>query len=107
MTSLADRLRAALANPASEPPLAGDDLKPSGNAKTPAAVLIAVTDRADPGVLLTVRRENLRTHAGQVAFPGGRLDPGENAVGAALREAQFSSIPPPSILSALSNHIEP
>jgi 8-oxo-dGTP pyrophosphatase MutT (NUDIX family) len=38
-------------------------------------------------VILTVRREHLRTHAGQIAFPGGRLDAGENAVHAALREA--------------------
>ena len=54
---------------------------------TPAAVLIAITEAAAPGVVLTVRREHLRTHAGQIAFPGGRLDPGEDAVGAALREA--------------------
>lgn len=57
-------------------------------AVTAAAVLIAITDRAEPGVLLTVRHERLRTHAGQIAFPGGRLDPGENAAGGALREAQ-------------------
>jgi 8-oxo-dGTP pyrophosphatase MutT (NUDIX family) len=38
-------------------------------------------------VILTVRREHLRTHAGQIAFPGGRLDPGEDASAAALREA--------------------
>jgi 8-oxo-dGTP pyrophosphatase MutT (NUDIX family) len=38
-------------------------------------------------MILTVRRENMRTHAGQVAFPGGRIDPGEDTVGAALREA--------------------
>jgi 8-oxo-dGTP pyrophosphatase MutT (NUDIX family) len=50
-------------------------------------VLIAVTDRPEPGVILTVRREHLRTHAGQVAFPGGRVDPGEDPVEAALREA--------------------
>jgi 8-oxo-dGTP pyrophosphatase MutT (NUDIX family) len=42
----------------------------------------------DPRVLLTVRRENMRTHAGQIAFPGGRLDPGEDAVAGAIREAQ-------------------
>jgi 8-oxo-dGTP pyrophosphatase MutT (NUDIX family) len=53
----------------------------------PAAVLIAVTDRTDPGVILTVRREDMRTHAGQVAFPGGRIDPGEDAARAAVREA--------------------
>ena len=50
-------------------------------------MLIAITNRAEPGVILTVRREHLRTHAGQVAFPGGRIDAGEDAVAAALREA--------------------
>lgn len=54
----------------------------------PAAVLIAVTDRPEPGVLLTHRPESMRAHAGQVAFPGGKLDPGEDAVAAALREAR-------------------
>lgn len=54
----------------------------------PAAVLIAVTDRAEPGVILTRRTETLRRHAGQVAFPGGRIDPGESAIEAALREAE-------------------
>lgn len=53
----------------------------------PAAVLIAVTDRPRPGVLLTHRPSGMRQHAGQVAFPGGKLDPGEDAVAAALREA--------------------
>jgi 8-oxo-dGTP pyrophosphatase MutT (NUDIX family) len=53
----------------------------------PAAVLIAVTDRDEPGVILTHRPESMRAHAGQVAFPGGKLDPGEDAVMAALREA--------------------
>ena len=50
-------------------------------------MLIAVTDRPQPGVILTVRREHLRTHAGQIAFPGGRVDEGEEPVAAALREA--------------------
>jgi 8-oxo-dGTP pyrophosphatase MutT (NUDIX family) len=54
-----------------------------------AAVLIAVTDRAEPGVLLTQRTEHLRHHPGQIAFPGGRVDPTDaDAVAAALREAQ-------------------
>ena len=51
-----------------------------------AAVLIAVTDRPDPGVILTQRPRTMRDHPGQVAFPGGKIDPGEDAVAAALRE---------------------
>jgi 8-oxo-dGTP pyrophosphatase MutT (NUDIX family) len=53
----------------------------------PAAVLIAVTDRPEPGVLLTHRPQTMRAHPGQVAFPGGKIEPGEDAVAAALREA--------------------
>ena len=85
--TLADRLRAALEAPGAEPPLAGDLPELRAKAETAAAVLVAITDRPDPGLILTVRREHLRTHAGQVAFPGGRIDPGETAVAAALREA--------------------
>ena len=85
--SLADRLRNALARPAIQGPLVGDLPELRAAADVQAAVLIAITDRAEPGVILTVRREHLRTHAGQVAFPGGRLDPGEDAIAAALREA--------------------
>ena len=86
--TLADRLRTALAIPAVEPPLEGDLPELRLSADIEAAVLIAITERREPGVILTVRREHLRTHAGQVAFPGGRLDPGEDAIGAALREAE-------------------
>ena len=52
-----------------------------------AAVLIAVTERDDPGVILTQRPADMRSHPGQVAFPGGKIDPGEDAIAAALREA--------------------
>ncbi|WGM30399.1 CoA pyrophosphatase [Brevundimonas sp. NIBR11] len=55
----------------------------------PAAVLIPII--ANPNgacVLLTRRADSLAHHTGQVAFPGGRLDPGETAVEAALREAR-------------------
>ncbi len=56
---------------------------------TPAAVLIAVTDVAhDPQVILTQRPRAMRDHPGQVAFPGGKIDQGEDAITAALREAE-------------------
>ncbi|MES3090041.1 CoA pyrophosphatase [Sphingomonas aerolata] len=91
--TLADRLRSALSRGV-EPGmilLTGDrddiDLPP-GDTLLPAAVLIAVTDRAEPGVILTQRTETMRKHAGQIAFPGGRIDPGEDIVTAALREAE-------------------
>lgn len=85
--NLAARLRAALEREPSQPLLEGDLIEERMPAATPAAVLIPITDRPEPGVILTVRREHLRTHAGQIAFPGGRTDPGEDAVTGALREA--------------------
>jgi len=55
----------------------------------PAAVLIALVEH-EPGVtvLLTRRADTLRSHQGQVAFPGGRCEPGETPWRTALREAQ-------------------
>lgn len=58
------------------------------NGHREAAVLIPITDRNEPGVILTQRPEWLRSHAGQVAFPGGKVDDNDqDAVAAALREA--------------------
>jgi len=84
---LADRLRTALRAGGDADLLVGDLPEERAKASVDAAVLVAITDRAEPGVILTVRREHMRTHAGQIAFPGGRLDKGEDAVAAALREA--------------------
>jgi 8-oxo-dGTP pyrophosphatase MutT (NUDIX family) len=54
-----------------------------------AAVLIAITAREKPGVILTQRPETMRQHAGQVAFPGGRVDLDDaDLIAAALREAE-------------------
>jgi 8-oxo-dGTP pyrophosphatase MutT (NUDIX family) len=56
-------------------------------ATRPAAVLVPVIDRAEPQVLLTVRTE-LPSHPGQIAFPGGKIDPQDRSPAeAALREA--------------------
>jgi 8-oxo-dGTP pyrophosphatase MutT (NUDIX family) len=70
------------------------DLEPSlweragVQATRPAAVLIPVIDRPEPTVLLTQRTE-LPSHPGQIAFPGGKIDPHDvTPADAAMREAQ-------------------
>jgi 8-oxo-dGTP pyrophosphatase MutT (NUDIX family) len=92
--SLADRLRDALHASAGLPvgALAGDLREEAGiddGLITPAAVLVPIVDRPDPGVILTLRTDTVRRHAGQIAFPGGRIDPDDDGpVDAALREAE-------------------
>ncbi len=86
----------ALTDPAAQGVRRGDlDLDPvmwerAGVAATkPAAVLIPIIDRDQPTVLLTLRTAELASHAGQVAFPGGKIDPSdESPVAAAMREAK-------------------
>lgn len=54
----------------------------------PAAVLIGIVERDEPMVLLTQRTVHLPQHAGQIAFPGGKIDAGDaSPLAAALREA--------------------
>ena len=86
----------ALTDPTAQGIRRGDlDLDPAlweraGVAATkPAAVLVPIVDRTAPTVLLTQRTAELASHAGQVAFPGGKIDPSdESPVAAALREAK-------------------
>jgi 8-oxo-dGTP pyrophosphatase MutT (NUDIX family) len=99
---LAVRLRAALARDATGHPVDGDDYDRSGLSYVPAAVLVAITDRPEPGVLLTLRQQHLRRHAGQIAFPGGRVDPEDDGpVAAALREAQEEIGLPPTLVEVV------
>ena len=64
-------------------------MAPQGETLTPAAVLTAIVEREEGlSVLLTRRADTLRRHTGQIAFPGGRIDPGETPWEAALREAE-------------------
>jgi 8-oxo-dGTP pyrophosphatase MutT (NUDIX family) len=59
------------------------------HALRPAAVLVGLVEHeAGMTVLLTRRSDTLRSHTGQIAFPGGRCDPGETPWETALREAQ-------------------
>lgn len=63
--------------------------EPFNRPPVPAAVLITLVERPDGyAVLYTERAVTLRTHSGQIAFPGGKIDAGDrDAVAAALREA--------------------
>jgi len=76
-----------------------------------AAVLVPLLDA--PGgveVLFTVRAAALKSHAGEIAFPGGRLDPGESHLEAALRETQEEVglvVTPEQVLGRLSDHPSP
>lgn len=77
-------------------PRGDDDLNPgmraemNGRQLKPAAVLVPLVDRAEGmTVLLTKRTDHLHDHAGQISFPGGRIDMGDaDAVAAALRETE-------------------
>jgi 8-oxo-dGTP pyrophosphatase MutT (NUDIX family) len=85
----------ALTDPLAEGARGDLDLNPSMweragvTATKPAAVLIPVIERTTPTVLFTIRTQELARHAGQVAFPGGKIDrEDESPVAAALREAR-------------------
>ena len=89
--SLAERLREALERGARRTPeiLPGDAFDQEVSDPAPAAVLVGIVDRDVPTVLLTERPKTMRKHPGQISFPGGRIDAGdEGPVAAALREAE-------------------
>ena len=111
-----DKIRACLAaNPGDAPAEAigmlatSDDARDLTASAVPAAVLVLIVHGGEPGILLTKRTSTLAKHAGQVAFPGGRIDQTDASVeAAALREAHEEvGLPPdqPEILGRLPDYI--
>lgn len=110
MDPLEDRLRAALAGTGEAKPRPVVSLKlermltPGLLASLrPASVLVPVMRRKDgPTVLMTVRPETMRSHGGQVSFPGGRREESDSsAAAAALREAHEEVGIPPSAVEVI------
>jgi 8-oxo-dGTP pyrophosphatase MutT (NUDIX family) len=81
-----------------------DHFRPPGNGERAAAVLILFGEGPEgPDLLLLQRADTLRKHAGQPAFPGGGIDPGDGGpVGAALREAAEETGLDPSGVAVLA-----
>ena len=101
-----DRVRSLLAQPFTPQPHGDWDLMagtpPVADRLMPAAVLMAITDEAQPQLLLTKRTAHLKRHAGQVAFPGGRVDASDaSLIAAALREAHEEVALPPGEVDVL------
>ncbi len=80
-----EAIRAALAKPPSTAPLGDEGARA---VRWPAAVLVLLAPQPEGmGVLLTRRTPYLYHHPGQISFPGGRVEAGEESAAAALREA--------------------
>ncbi len=115
MSLLRQQVAARLSDPAARgraAPTESDDAEHAAGLRggaIPAAVLVPIVWHADgAGVLLTLRSPRLAAHAGQVAFPGGRMEAGETAHQAALREAMEEvGLDPrlPEIVLTLPEHL--
>jgi 8-oxo-dGTP pyrophosphatase MutT (NUDIX family) len=83
------RLAEIAAAPLGHEPILGDEILAGlDRPPVPAAVLVPVVMGTEPSILLTKRTSHLNKHAGQISFPGGRIDPEDSGPeAAALREA--------------------
>lgn len=95
-----DRLTEAVVRPGQESALGGTVAAPAAGARRSAVLVLFGAGEHGPDVLLTQRAGTLRAHAGQVAFPGGRVDPGDaGPAAAALREAhEEAGVDPAGVL---------
>lgn len=81
--SYTDGLRKALSENVSKYP---DERQPRGNLRAAAVAITIFEHDGDAAVIVTKRSHRLKEHTGQWAMPGGRIDQGESAIEAALRE---------------------
>jgi 8-oxo-dGTP pyrophosphatase MutT (NUDIX family) len=103
-------LKAVGADAIDDEPILGDEVRGGlERAPVPAAVLVTIILGAEPTVLLTKRTAHLKRHAGQISFPGGRIDPDDvSPEAAALREAfEEIGLPPDAVelCGRLTSHI--
>lgn len=83
-------------------PVSREGLRPAA-----VALTLLADDEGEPCFVLTLRATKMKNHAGQYALPGGRLDPGETAEHAALRELSEEvglELPPASVLGILDDY---
>ena len=81
--------------------------QPLGDLRAAAVAVVITADNDEGSVLLTRRASSLRAHSGQWALPGGRLDLGESAEEAALRELREEvnlALPKTSVLGLLDDY---